>query len=139
MAAGGALNPELGIGTRFIQGAEVGGGAGGLIGGGQAMENGGNALDVAKGVGGGTLAGAALGGTLNAVLPPVFGKISDTITPKSENPTISTEGTLQSRIQDATPVYDEKMIGQHVMTPDTVDAQGNPIKGPNAIKVSRIS
>lgn len=35
----------------------------------------------------------------------------------------------QTGITDATPNYNEKMIGQHVMTPDSTDAQGNPVKG----------
>lgn len=42
---------------------------------------------------------------------------------------ISSEAQLQSRIQDATPAYNENMVGQNVMTADTVDAQGNPVKG----------
>lgn len=42
---------------------------------------------------------------------------------------IATDQTLQSRIKDATPVYNKNMIGTHVMTPDITDAQGNVVKG----------
>lgn len=37
--------------------------------------------------------------------------------------------TLSSRIQDATPNYNKNMVGTNVMTPDTIDTQGNVIKG----------
>lgn len=48
---------------------------------------------------------------------------------KASTDTAKPEDTLSSRIQDATPEYNAKMVGKNVMTPDTTDAQGKVIKG----------
>lgn len=48
--------------------------------------------------------------------------------PVTEMP-LSQEEIGHSRTSDVTPDYNKSMIGKNVMTPDTVDAQGNQIKG----------
>lgn len=50
-------------------------------------------------------------------------------TPEAENIPNSPEDTLASRTADATPAYHKNMVGTNIMAPDTVDAQGNVVKG----------
>lgn len=129
LAAGGILNPEAELATRFAQGVGVGAAGGAPIGAGQAMENGGNAGQVFQGAGEGAAGGAIAGGVLNTALPPIFDKLGASsnatleATPKTETP------TTQTGIADVTPAFDDDMIGQNVMTPDTTDTQGNVVKG----------
>ncbi len=57
-------------------------------------------------------------------------------TPAVSDTSLTPEQQLQSRIQDATPTYSKNMVGQNVMTADTVDAQGNPVTGQITPRVS---
>lgn len=46
------------------------------------------------------------------------------------------EDTLSSRIKDATPHYDQKMNLTNVKAPDTVDAEGNVVKGKTVPRIA---
>lgn len=70
------------------------------------------------------IAGATAG--LGAGVDEVMNPIAPTSAASSA---LASDQQLQSRIQDATPVYNKSMVGQNVMTPDTIDANGNTIPG----------
>lgn len=73
----------------------------------------------------GALIGAAIPGAGEA-FKGVQGMAED-FTNKTE--TAKPEDTLASRIKDATPEYNPKMVGKNVMTPDITDEKGNITKG----------
>jgi len=86
--------------------------AGGLQAGGQTAEN----PNATAGQVGGAAALGVAGGAGLGIAAKYAPEALQKILPETKEPPITTEDTLQSRISDATPSYNKKMIGQNVIT-----------------------
>jgi hypothetical protein len=68
--------------------------------------------------------------------PPKEVANEDVTPPSGGEPALSPD-IIASRIKDATPNLNEKMIGTNVMTPDTIDDEGNTVKGKITPRVAK--